>query len=139
MQKGFAPGANFNDGQRPGRSYQVAAPQFAIFVFEGLNTKRIYNVDAYLSDVVDGLGNFDGGGGSSATSPDGFTAPEPLVLKDFAIVTGMTDTTKIQVLRNNQPTGDFLRYAMHLTTASQRSDIRLGFGQGVEIRVIQKA
>ncbi len=116
----------------------VATPQFASFVFEGVNSGRIYNVDAYLSDVADALANWDGGAGAGATSPSSFTAPEPLVLRDFAIVTGMADTTKIQVLRNNQPTGDFLRYTMHLTTSALRSAIQLGFEQGVEVRAIQK-
>lgn len=117
----------------------VAAPQYGTFTFVGMTTKRIYNVDAYYSDVADALVNFDGGGGAGTTSPTSFTAPEPLVLVDVSIVTGMTDTTKIQVLRNNQPTGDFLRFTQHLTTSAQRSPVRLGFRQGVEIRAIQKA
>ena len=117
----------------------VAAPQFGTFIFQGLRSQRVYNVDAYFSDVVDGLTNFDGGGGSSATSPTSWTCPEPVILIDQSIVTGMTDTTKIQTLRGNQPTGDFLRYTQHLTTSPVRSPLRLGFGQGVEFRAIQKA
>lgn len=117
----------------------AAAPQYGTMVFIGVQSKRVYNVDMYLSDIVDGLGNFDGGGGASATSPDSFTAPEDLLLNDMSIVTGMTDTTKVQILRGNQPTGDFLRYTQHLTTAPARSPLRLGFGRGVQIRVIQKA
>jgi predicted secreted protein len=116
-----------------------AAPQFGTMTFMGVASKRIYNVDCYFSDVADGLVNFDGGAGASATSPESFTAPEPLLLQDMAIVTGMTDTTKVQILRNNQPTGDFLRYTMHLTTAAFRSRVQLGFNQGVEVRAIQKA
>lgn len=117
----------------------VAAPQYGTFIFQGMRTGRIYNVDAYFSDVADALGNWDGGAGAGATSPTSFTAPEPLLLLDQAIVTGMTDTSKIQLLRNNQPTGDFLRYTQHLTTSPARSPIRLGFAQGVEVRCIQKA
>ncbi len=117
----------------------AAAPQYGTMVFIGAQSKRVYNVDSYFSDVVDALGNFDGGGGASATSPDSFTAPEDLLLNDFSIVTGMTDTTKIQILRGNQPTGDFLRYTQHLTTAPARSPLRLGFARGTQVRVIQKA
>lgn len=117
----------------------VAAPQFGTVVLRGLRSQRIYNVDVYHSDVVDGLANFDGGGGASATSPTSFTCPEPVVMIDQSIVTGMTDTTKLQVLRGNQPTGDFLRYTQHLTTSPARSPIMLGFNQGVELRAIQKA
>ncbi|GAI39619.1 unnamed protein product, partial [marine sediment metagenome] len=82
----------------------VAAPQYGTMVLQGLRTGRIYNVDAYFSDVVDALSNFDGGGGAGATSPTSFTCPENVLLLDFSIVTGMADTTKIQVLRGNQPT-----------------------------------
>lgn len=117
----------------------AAAPQYGTFSFQGLRSGRIYNVDMYHSDVVDALANFDGGGGAGTASPTSFTAPEPLLLFDYAIVTGMTDTTKIQVLRNNQPTGDFLRYTQHLTTSAFRSPLKLGFAQGVEVRAIQKA
>ena len=116
----------------------AAAPQFGTFVFVGLRSKRIYNVDVYLSDVSEALARFDGGGGASSTSPDSFTPPEPVLLTDFAVVTGMTDTTKISVLRNNQPTGDFLRYTMHLQTSTARSPVRLGFRSGTQIRAIQK-
>lgn len=117
----------------------AAAPQYGVFCFMGLVSKRIYNVDAYFSDVADALVNFDAGAGSGATSPASFTAPEPIVLFDQAIHTGMTDTTKIQLLRNNQPVGDFLRYTMHLDTSAQRSPVRIGFNTGTEVRAIQKA
>lgn len=117
----------------------AATPQYGTFSFQGQRSGRIYNVDAYFTDVADALVRFDGGGGAGAASPDSFTAPEPLLLFDQAIVTGTADTTKIQVLRNNQPTGDFLRYTQHLSTSAVRSPIRLGFAQGVAIRAIQKA
>lgn len=117
----------------------VAAPQYGTYIFQGMRSSRIYNVDAYHSDVADALVNFDGGAGASATSPTSWTAPEPVVLIDQSIVTGMTDTTKVQILRNNQPVGDFLRYTQHLTTSAFRSPTRVGFAQGTEFRAIQKA
>ncbi len=117
----------------------AAAPQYGTAVLKGLQSGRIYNVDAYFSDVGDGLANFDGGGGASATSPTSFTLPENCILGDFSIVTGMTDTTKVQVLRGNQPTGDFLRFTQHLTTSAQRSPLQVGFRAGTELRMIQKA
>ncbi len=117
----------------------AAAPQFGTMTFQGVNTGRIYNVDVYHSDVADALVTWDGGAGAGTASPSSFTAPEAIVLIDYAIVTGMTDTTKIQILRNNQPTGDFLRFTQHLTTSAFRSPIRLGFRPGVEVRAIQKA
>ncbi|GAI00809.1 unnamed protein product [marine sediment metagenome] len=120
-------------------SWGVAAPEYGVFTFQGLQSGRIYNVDFYFSDVPDDLINFDGGAGASATSPDSFTAPENLLLIDIAIVTGGTDTKKLQILRNNQPTGDFIRHTTHLTSVALRSPIRLGFVRGTEVRAIQKA
>jgi hypothetical protein len=117
----------------------AAAPQYGTFVFIGLSSKRVYNVDAYFSDVADALVTFDGGAGAGASSPSSWTAPENVILADVSIVTGMTDTTKMQILRNNQATGDFLRYTQHLTTSALRSAVRLGFRQGTEVRAIQKA
>lgn len=117
----------------------AATPQFGTMVLVGLTTDRIYNTDIYISDVADALINWDGGAGASSSSPTSWTAPERCVLLDFAIVTGTADTTKIQILRNNQAAGDFLRYSMHLTTSAQRSSVRLGFNPGTEIRAIQKA
>ncbi len=116
----------------------VAAPEYGTFTFQGQRTGRIYNVDMYFSDVADALLNFDGGAGASATSPTSFTAPEDLLLVDVAVVTGGTDTKKFQILRNNQPTGDFLRHTQHLTTAPFRSPVKLGFRAGTEVRAIQK-
>ena len=121
------------------RMRRVAAPEFATFTFLGLQSQRIYNVDVYYSDVVDALINFDGGAGASATSPDSFTAPEPLLLTDIAVVTGGTDTKKLQILRGNQPTGDFIRHIPHLTTNAMRPPLRLGFSKGIQVRAIQKA
>lgn len=117
----------------------AATPQYGTFSFMGVSTQRIYNVDIYISDVADALITWDGGAGAASTSPSSWTAPEPVILFDVAIVTGTQDTTKLQVLRNNMPTGDFLRYTQHLTTSSVRSPVRLGFMTGTEVRAIQKA
>lgn len=119
----------------------AATPQYGTMVFTGVTGRipRVYNVDIYVSDVAEAAVRFDGGGGAGSSSPDSFTPPEPVILIDFAIVTGTQDTTKIQILRNNQPTGDFLRYTQHLTTSAMRSPVRLGFDKGTQVRAIQKA
>lgn len=117
----------------------VAAPEYATFTFMGLRTKKTYSVDAYYSDVADALINWDGGAGGSATSPDSWTAPEPVVLIDVAVVTGGTDTLKFQVLRNNAPVGGFLRHTLFLNTLAKRAPLAIGFPQGSEIRCLQKA
>lgn len=123
--------------QRPSRM-RFVTPTYGTFSFTGRQSGRIYNVDAYLADVADSLVHFDGGGGASATSPTSFTAPEDLLLFDVALKTGPTVIFKLQVLRGNQPTGDFLRLTAHLDTSPARSPIRLGFVRGTEVRAIEK-
>ena len=117
----------------------AATPQYGTFIFKGLATGRIYNVDAYFSDVAEAAVHFDGGGGASSGSPDSYIPLEPVALIDQSIVTGTADTTKIQILRGNQPVGDFLRYTQHLTTSAFRSPVNVGFAGGTPVRAIQKA
>lgn len=117
----------------------VAAPQYGIMTFLGLATNRTYSRDIYLSDVANALVRWDAGAGASPTSPEDWIPPENVRLVDFAIVTGMTDTTKIQLVRGANVTGDHLRFAMHLTTLSKRGVINLDFPAGVKIQLIQKA
>jgi len=117
----------------------VAAPEYGVMTFVGLRTKKTYSVDIYYGDVADALINWDGGAGASATSPDSWTPPEPVLLIDCAIVTGGTDTKKFQLLRNNAPTGGFLRHTLFLNTLSKRAPLSLGFQAGSEIRALQKA
>lgn len=117
----------------------AATPQYAIFTFTGLRTRKTYSVDAYVSDVAGALVRFDAGDGSSTTSPNFFVPPEPMVLTDLAIVTGTQDTTKLQLTKNGKATGDFLRYTMHLTSLARRPSLAIGVNAGSAFRAIQRA
>ncbi|MCK5644775.1 MAG: hypothetical protein KAJ19_28505 [Gammaproteobacteria bacterium] len=122
----------------PVYAFMGVTPAYGTFTFVGLRSQRIYNVDAYIADVADSLAHFDGGGGASATSPTSFTAPEDILLTDVSFKTGPTVIFKLQILRGNQATGDFLRLAAHLDTSPARSPVRLGFARGTEVRAIEK-
>ncbi len=117
----------------------AAAPQYATLTFVGINSRKTYSKDAYLSDVVAGLINIDGGSGAGTGSPTEWTAPEFLMLTDFAILTGMTDTTAIQITRNGVPTGDILRFANYLNTLNSRPVLTVGFKPLDRIAAIQIA
>jgi len=115
----------------------AATPQYATFTFKGLRSLKVYNVDAYISDVNAAAVRFDGGSGAGTTSPDYWVPPEPVVLQDFAIVTGTVDTTKIALQVGNNPTGNILRYALFLTTLAYRSMLRLTLAAGTQFRAQQ--
>lgn len=117
----------------------MAAPQFGSMTFIGLQTGNTYNVDIYLSDVDNALIRWDNGAGASATSSDFWTAPEAVALVDYAQVTGTTDTEKLQLTVNNNPTGHMLRYTIHLTSLSKRAPIAIKFARNAQIRALQRA
>lgn len=107
-------------------------------IFAGLRSRKSYIVDIYLDDVADALINWDGGAGSSATSPEYWTPTEPVILTDMAIVTGAAQT-KLQLMAGNRPTGDMLRHTLQLNTLAKRPSLAIGFNAGQAVRAIQKA
>lgn len=116
----------------------AATPQYGTMVFQGRSGKR-YSKDIYLSDVAAGLVRFDAGAGAGAASPTEWRPPELAVLVDYAQVTGTADTTKLQLTRNGIPTGDILRYTVHLTSLNNRPALRTGFLAGDVVAGIQLA
>lgn len=115
----------------------AATPQFGQFTFVGMRSRKTIAVDAYISDVNGAAVNLDGGNGASATSPTYRVFNEPVVLTDFAIITGTADTEKLQITRNGVPSGNFLRYTLHLNTLSDRPALRIGVLPGALFSAIQ--
>lgn len=117
----------------------VAAPQYATLTIVGPRGIATKAVDMYLSDVADARVNFDSGQGASSSSQDDYYSPFTGFITDFSIASGMTDTTKIQVLRDNTPTGDHLRFANHLNSLNSRIPLRIPVVKGQRIGAIQRA
>lgn len=113
-------------------------PQFGTMIFRGLRSGRTYVKDVYVSDVLAALINWDAGAGAGATSPTDVVMEEPVALVDFSVVTGLTDTTKLQLVRNGVATGDMIRYSIHLTTLANRPALTIGFGPGRRIQALQR-
>lgn len=117
----------------------AAAARSGTMSFAGVQTGRTYTIDIYISDVVAALMNFDSGSGAGATSDQFWIAPENLVLKDFSIAAGITDTTKINIVANNVGTGNRLRYANFLNTLAFRPVLNIPFRAGTKISASQEA
>lgn len=107
-------------------------------VFYGVLSKKSYIKDVYLSDTANTPINWDAGIGASATSPTEVSFPEPVILADFAVVTGAAQT-KMQLSRGGVPTGDMLRHSLHLNTLTNRPRLVIGISRGVRLSAIQIA
>jgi len=114
----------------------MAAPQYCGFFFVGQSGKT-YAIDGYVSDANGARVNVDGGAGAGTTSPTAWICPENVILKDFSMVTGTTDTEKIRLCVNGRPTQHILRYVPHLTTNSNRPTLAIGFKAGSEFSAFQ--
>ena len=105
-------------------------------IFQG--SRKTHIVDLYLSDTVNTPINWDGGAGASATSPEYWSPPEGVVLRDVSIVTGAAQT-KLQLIVNGRPTGDMLRQTLHLNTLALRPPLSIPFPAGCQISALQLA
>lgn len=114
----------------------AAAPQSGTIFAVGL-TGNNYSVDLYVSDVAGAPVRFDGGAGAGASSPDFYSFPEPVIIQDYSVVTGITDTTKIRITANGAPTPNILRHALHLTTIASRPRLSIKLKAGTRFSAIQ--
>ncbi len=115
----------------------VAAPQIATVTFRG--AKRTYHKELYCSDVDTGRTNWDAGDGAGSSSPEYFIPPVPMALIDISILTGMTDTTKMQLTVGGAVTGDYFTFANHLNTLPERVPISIPIPAGLQVTFIQRA
>jgi len=98
-----------------------------------------YTKEIYRSDVAGALINWDSGGGAGSASETFWTPPEPVVLRDVALVTGPTVVFKLQITRNGVPTGDIVRFGPFLDSVATRPSLNIPVGPGVKIAAIQLA
>jgi len=115
----------------------VATPQYGTMLFRGKSSGQLYSTDLYVSDVNGAAVRFDNGAGASSTSETFITFPEPVVLVDYAQVTGTADTEKIRITGNQAPTPHILRYGVHLTSLNNRPVLNIPFRAGTRIGAIQ--
>lgn len=116
----------------------AATPKYGQMLFRTMSGRTIA-VDLYVSDVANALIRFDGGAGSSSSSPDYWIAPEKCVLVDYSQVTGTADTTKMRLCFNGVPTASLLRYDIHVSTNSNRPVLSYGLNAGTRLTAIQLA
>lgn len=117
----------------------AAAPQNATATFK-LPDGRLVQVDQYLSDVAGAFCTFNPNGAAGTTSLQYWVAPADVVLVDFSIATGMTDTTNIVWTESGAiKPGTVLRYANQLNTIQTRPPLTIRFSKGALIGATQNA
>ena len=115
----------------------TATPKFGSFTFVGVKTGKTYTKEIYVSDVNAALIQWDLGAGAGASSGNFWKTPEPVILIDFAMVTGTADTEKIRLNFNGVHSGHILRYDTHLTSLATRERLNIKILANVDIRGYQ--
>jgi len=116
----------------------AATPKNGVFTFVGLQTKRVYNVSVYLSDVANAKITLSSRGLAGTSSDTFWTAPEPVKMVDYSQTTGTADTDVLVLLSDdNIVPGSVLDYVSYVSTSSQRPPINVNFRAGAKIGAIQ--
>ena len=110
----------------------------ATMSFTGLQSKRVYNVSAYISDVVAATVLFNSNGVAGTTSLNYCQFPEAVILTDVSILTGPTVATGFNYTTGGTvvPNSNLL-IAANLTSIQNRNFPNIAFKQGSQIGAIQ--
>lgn len=100
--------------------------------------QKTYTRDLYFDDTAGNPVRWDSGAGATATSETSWTPSEPILLLDVCLAAA-TGQTKTQVNRDNQPTGNILRNSLHLASVVVRPQLRIPYGAGQRIAMVQLA
>ena len=115
----------------------VATPQYGQMMFRGKASGQLYTTDLYVSDVNAAQVLFDNGAGAGTGGETFVSFNEPVILVDYAQVTGTADTEKIRLTANSSPLPHILRYGVHLTSLNNRPVLNIPFKAGTRIGAIQ--
>ena len=106
----------------------AATPKNGTLVFvDKMGNSRA--VDFYLSDVANAQVRFDAGVGAGATSPTDYFLEGDCYLTDISVETGTADTTKFILSKNGVPTGNMVRYTIHLSSLNNRPKLSIPFAK----------
>jgi len=93
-----------------------------------------------VSDVANAQVTWDNGSGASSTSSTFYKAPENIVIYDFSVATGLTDTTNFVLTSDGaQIQNSRLRYANFLNSIATRPVLNIGIAKGSNLGAIQAA
>jgi len=110
----------------------AAAPKTGVMIWQGRSGRR-YNIPVYQSDVIGADITWSQDGAPSATSTTFIVANEDMQLVDYAVPTGLTDTTGLKFMVNDSPVGQQITHALHVNTLATRPFPGMGVAAGRKI------
>ena len=115
----------------------VTATSSNVLIFQG-RSKRIYPVNAYISDVVGANVKMNVNGAAGTGSDSFWKAPEDVALIDASIITGPTVAVGM-VLQADGATipASAVLFAKQLDTLNRRLPLAVPFNKGTNIAAVQ--
>ena len=94
---------------------------------------RTYGINGYTADTAGVINTFSANTAAVAGSLPYWVPPEDVVLIDFSIVTGMTQTTQVLTENGAVKNGTLMNVTSHLNTNSNRPKLSVPFKAGTLI------
>jgi hypothetical protein len=94
---------------------------------------RTYGINGYTADTAGAINTFSANTAAVAGSLPYWVPPEDVVLVDFSIVTGMTQTTQVLTENGAVKNGTLMNITSHLNTNSNRPKLSVPFKAGTLI------
>ena len=91
---------------------------------------RTYGINGYTADTAGALNTFSANTAAGAGSLNYWVPPEDVVLVDFSIPTGMTQTTQVLTENGAVKNGTLMNITSHLNTNSNRPKLAVPFKAG---------
>lgn len=103
------------------------------FVMTFAGSNRTYSISGYTADTAAAVNTFNPSGKAVAGSVSYWRCPENVILTDFSIPTGTTQTSAMLTENGALKAGGFLDYVIHVSTNSNRPKLNIPFPNGTLI------
>jgi len=97
---------------------------------------RTYTISGYTADTAGVINTFAANTAAVAGSPNYWRPPEDVVLVDWSMTTGTTQTTGVLTENGATKNGAIISYVAHVSTNSNRPKLSLPFPAGTLIGAI---
>lgn len=115
----------------------AAAPQRFVLTLEGRSGGR--TLSGYASDVANTFCTLSASTYAGTGADNNYIAQSAGVISGASITTGLTDTKAFSVVINGVPVGQIVDYVSHVSTVADRPKLRIPFGAGAKIQLLQVA